>query len=38
MPIWGDAFLRAEGTGNEAQVREKIVNLVHYIWSIQEPA
>jgi mono/diheme cytochrome c family protein len=34
MPAWGDAF--AEISESEAQVQEKISQLVHFIWSIQE--
>lgn len=35
MPIWGGALKRSEGGLSEAQVQEKIRQLVHYIWSLQ---
>lgn len=34
MPAWGDAF--AEISDSDEQVQEKISQLVHFIWSIQE--
>lgn len=35
MPAWGDAF--AEISESEEDVQAKIGQLVHFIWSIQEP-
>lgn len=34
MPAWGDAF--AEISDSEEQVQQKISQLVHFIWSVQE--
>lgn len=36
MPAWGDAF--AEISENDEQIEQKIQQLVHYIWSVQETA
>lgn len=36
MPAWGDAF--AEISASDEEVEQKISQLVHFIWSIQEPA
>lgn len=37
MPIWGDAFGKADESLSDEQVRSKITNLVHFLESIQEP-
>ncbi len=36
MPIWGDAFRRAEGGRTAEEVAAKIDHLAHYLWSIQK--
>ena len=36
MPVWGDAFLKADEEGGEEVVARKITALVHFIWSVQE--
>lgn len=35
MPIWGDAFQKAEGGGGADEVRQKIAALTQYLRSIQ---
>lgn len=37
MPIWGDAFQKAEGGGGADEVRQKVVALTQYLRSIQTP-
>jgi Cytochrome C oxidase, cbb3-type, subunit III len=34
MPIWGDAFRQT--AGNEARVAERIREMTHFLWSLQE--
>lgn len=36
MPVWGDAFLVADGGLDSDQVQKKIRTLAQYLWSIQE--
>ncbi len=36
MPIWGDAFKLTRGNPDEQAVKEKIIDLVHFLQSIQE--
>jgi mono/diheme cytochrome c family protein len=38
MPAWGDAFLQTRDGYDEAKVKERIRELVHYLASIQETA
>jgi len=35
MPVWGDALKKIRDGQTEEEVREKITDLVHYLWSIQ---
>jgi mono/diheme cytochrome c family protein len=35
MPVWGDAFMRTQGTPDEASVRVRIQGLVDYLETIQ---
>lgn len=36
MPAWGDVFKKTKGT-DEATVDAAVRNLVHFVWSIQQP-
>jgi mono/diheme cytochrome c family protein len=36
MPVWGDAFRVSEGGHTEEEVQQRIRNLAHFLWSIQE--
>ena len=36
MPLWGNAFQEVEETDDEAVIKEKVVELVYYLKSIQE--
>jgi len=36
MPVWGNAFLRADGGATPEVIRARIDSLVHYIESIQQ--
>ena len=36
MPVWGDAFLVADGGATPEQAKRKIRTLAHYLWSIQD--
>jgi mono/diheme cytochrome c family protein len=36
MPVWGDAFLVADGGATPEQAKRKIRALAHYLWSIQK--
>lgn len=36
MPVWGDAFERAAGGGDADKAKQRIEQLSHYVWSIQE--
>lgn len=38
MPVWGNAFQDTEETEDEMVVKEKIIELVYFVKSIQEPA
>lgn len=41
MPVWGEAFKQTEETDDEVVIKEKVVELVYYLKSIQgktEPA
>ena len=35
MPVWGDAFKETEETDDEVVIKEKIIELVYYLKSIQ---
>lgn len=35
MPIWGDALQKAEGGGDEKVVKDKVLALTHFLWTIQ---
>ena len=37
MPVWGDAFKVTEAGHSEEEVQQRIRNLAHFLWSIQEP-
>ncbi len=37
MPVWGDAFRRAQDGYSEAAVKEKIEAVVDYLGTIQKP-
>ncbi len=36
MPIWGDAFVIADGGNTSEQVESRIDKLAHFIWSVQK--
>lgn len=36
MPVWGDAFKVTESGHTEEEVQQRIRNLAHFLWSIQE--
>ena len=38
MPAWGDAFAKSGGGLTEAEVKVRIHNLTHFLWSIQKSA
>jgi len=38
MPVWGPAFMGMDETHDKKAVKEKIVELVYYLKSIQSPA
>jgi hypothetical protein len=35
MPVWGDAFLKADESRTGETVEDRILALTHYLWSIQ---
>jgi mono/diheme cytochrome c family protein len=35
MPIWGDAFGKTLGNASESEVKTRIEQVTHYLWSIQ---
>ena len=37
MPVWGDAFRKTDAALNDEEVKRKIMALVHFLESIQEP-
>ena len=38
MPAWGDAFAKSRGGLTEEEVRARIHNITHFLWSIQKAA
>lgn len=37
MPVWGDAFSRTLGGESEKEVKARIEQVAHHLWSIQAP-
>ena len=36
MPAWGDAFKKSSGGLTEEEVKRRIDNLTHFLWSLQK--